>query len=55
MFTTEKLTAELDEYMSTTLFLLYDGVNFVTKSNAIMKILDFQNKNNDTCLSPIHH
>ena len=57
MVTVEKLTEGInrlgiDKYMRSTLFLLYNGVNFVTKNNAVMKILDFQN--DDTWRSPIH-
>ena len=31
MVTVENLTEELDKYLGSTLFLLYDGVNFETK------------------------
>jgi len=53
MVTVEKLTEGIDKYMRSTLLVLYKGVDFVTKNNAVMKILDFQN--NDTWRSPIHH
>ena len=39
MVAVEKST---DKYMKSTLFLLYNGVDFMTKNNAIIKILDFQ-------------
>jgi len=41
MITVEKLTEKIDridKYMRSTLFLFYNGVDFVTESNAIMKI-----------------
>ena len=50
MVTVEKFTEGLDgtrKYTSSTLYLLYDGVNFMTKNNVILKILDFQN--DDMC------
>ena len=43
MVTVEKLTEGIYKYMRSILFLLYNGVGFVTKNTAAMKILDFQN------------
>jgi len=35
----------IDKYIGSTLFLLNNGMNFVTKNEAVIKILDFQNDN----------
>jgi len=53
MVTVEKSTEGLNGGLINTLFILYDGMNFVRKSNAITKILDF--KNDDMWQSPIYH
>jgi len=53
MVTVEKLAEGIDKYMRSTLFLLYNGADFMTKNTAVMKILDFQN--DDTWRPPIHH